>query len=363
VIAFLLLSLIQTPHVDRVIPSFGEVPLMVAPGSLVSIYGSDLGPAEGCRGYGDQQHWDELPRDNPFHVWGRIVRYPAALCDVQVMIGDIPAGLLWVQAAQINFQVPPGVPFGGSAALRVIHGGVSSPADTLRFGIDRMAITQDEPALVGMPVWVRVHTAYDLERPLQFPFRPDPLWLPCEDIEVRRNGVALPRLTPKTPMERAIGGAICGHMGLPGKPAKAGLLPLHLFYRFDEPGAYEVRYTELDGPEQTVRERSEWATIHVLAPQRPRTEWLTQMAAHPPASAREMLSDYLPSLMGYGDEAALPLLLNALDFPDDTVRSFARYGMADYYDRRELFNWIVKLSRTRNLTPAIASFMDFLNPR
>ena len=38
---------------DRVLPSFGDTPLMLAPGMLVSIYGSELGPAKGCQGYGD----------------------------------------------------------------------------------------------------------------------------------------------------------------------------------------------------------------------------------------------------------------------------------------------------------------------
>src|SRR5450432_2631059 len=96
---------------DRVIPSFGEIPLMLAPAMLVSIYGDNLGPEEGCRGYGDQQHWDSLPPDNPFGVWERIVIYPTSLCGVQVKIGEVFAGLLWTQNKQINFEVPKEVPF------------------------------------------------------------------------------------------------------------------------------------------------------------------------------------------------------------------------------------------------------------
>jgi len=55
----------QTPRADRIIPWLGEVPLMLAPGMLVSIYGSNLGPLEGCRGYGDQQRVDILPPTIP----------------------------------------------------------------------------------------------------------------------------------------------------------------------------------------------------------------------------------------------------------------------------------------------------------
>ena len=113
-------------YADRVIPSFGDTPLMLAPAMLVSIYGDNLGPEEGCRGYGDQHNWETLAPDNPFGVWERIVIYPTLLCGVQVKIGEVFAGLLWTQNKQINFQVPKDVPFGGSAELRVIKDGVAS---------------------------------------------------------------------------------------------------------------------------------------------------------------------------------------------------------------------------------------------
>lgn len=353
----------QAPRPERVLPSFGEMPLMLAPGSLVSIYGHDLGPAEGCRGYGDQQHWDELPPGNPFQVSERIVRYPTSLCGVQVKIGDVPAGLLWVQADQINFSVPVEVPFGGSADLRVIHAGGSSAPVQLRFGIDRMILTQDEPAFTGMPVWVDLHTAHDLQWKVQYPIRVDPMWAYCEDIEVRRNGVELPRQQARNPMGFGGGGNICGHLMLPDKPRHSGRLPLHLFYRFDQPGEYEVRYSELAADRKTVRVRSEWATIHVLAAQRPRAEWLAQMAADPPQSATEMLSDYLPSLMGYGDPETLPLLEAAMYLPDATVRAFAEGGMLDYYDRAVLFETMRQVIRRRGLQPAVAAFMDRVDTR
>lgn len=321
---------------DRVIPSFGDTPLMLAPGMLVSIYGSNLGPAEGCRGYGDQQHWDSLPADNPFGIWERIAIYPTTLCDVQVRIGGVAAGLTWVQADQINFQVPKEVPFGGTANLRVIHAGVASDPVAQRFGLDRMSITQDEPAYAGMPVWVRVHTAFDLERPIQFPFHEDPLRLACEDVEVRRNGVPLPRQVPRSVMARAINGNICGVIGLPEKPEKSGRLPLHLFYRFGQPGTYEVRFTRMRGDSHTIWERSAWTPIQVLPAQQSRADWLRQLAK--PKSAADLLSDYLPSLMGYGDAVALPLLVDALYDPSVLVRGWAAYGLADYYERGELVN-------------------------
>src|SRR5262249_53831260 len=157
-------------------------------------------------------------------------------------IDDVPAGLLWVQAGQINFQVPRDVPFGGTANLRVIHAGVASDPAGLGFGLERIAITQDEVAYAGMPVWVRVHTEYDLEHPIQYPLHQDPLWLVCEDVEVRRNGVLLPRQVVRNRLGGVVGGNLCSRTALPEKPSKSGRLPLHLYYRFDQPGVYEVRF-------------------------------------------------------------------------------------------------------------------------
>src|SRR5471030_1615002 len=132
---------------DRVIPSFGDTPLMLAPGMLVSIHGSDIGPAEGCRGYGDQRRWETLPADNPFHVWERIVLYSAPL----------------------------------------------------RFGLERIAITQAEPAYAGMPVWVRVHTANDLQDRQALKIRPllmDALYDTNDTVrqftEIRAGGLLRP---------------------------------------------------------------------------------------------------------------------------------------------------------------------------
>src|SRR5450432_120187 len=348
---------------DRIIPSFGDTPLMLAPAMLVSIYGSDLGPAEGCRAYGDQHRWETLPADNPFGVWERIVLYPTLLCDVQVTIGDTPAGLLWVQADQINFAVPKEVPFGGSANLRVIHAGVASDPAPLRFGLERIAITQDEPAYAGMPVWVRVHTAHDLQVPIQYPLHDDPLRLACEDVEVRSNGVPQPRQAARNLMMRVIGGNICGGPILPDKPSKSGRLPLHLYYRFDQPGDYEVHFTRMGGDGRTIRDRSAWTAIQVLPAQGRRAAWLRELAAGAPKSASEMLSDYLPNLMGYGDAPALPLLVDALYDTNPMVRQFTEYGLADYYDRAELVAALRAAVLRKGPNETSARLLNFLTQR
>jgi hypothetical protein len=345
-IAFLLfpLALAGQParpqfYADRVIPSFGEIPLMLAPAMLVSIYGDNLGPEEGCRGYGDQQHWDSLPPDNPFGVWERIVIYPTSLCGVQVKIGEVFAGLLWTQNKQINFEVPKEVPFGGNAELRVIKDGVASDPVPLEFGLERIKLTQDEPAYVDMPVWVRAHTSTDNISPLFYPIHFDPLRTECEVMEARWNGVPLAKITRHNPIGGVVGfgGGPCSSMGLPGKPSKTGRLPLHLLYRFDQPGQYEVRFTRLAGDAKTIRERSPWTIIHILpASSSQRAEWLSRMAKAAQAAPAELLSDFLLSLLGYGDANSLALLVGYLYNADNSVRQFVSRSLLAYYDKTVL---------------------------
>jgi hypothetical protein len=149
-------------------------------------------------------------------------------------------------------------------------------------------------------------------------------------------------------------------MALPDKPSKLGRLPLHLYYRFDQPGAYEVRFTRMGGGGRTIRERSAWTAIEVLPAQEGRDSWLRKMAASAPKSASELLSDYLPCLMGYGDAAALPLLVDALYDTSDKVRQFAEDGLADYYDRADLLSALRAAVLRKGWNETSARFLNFL---
>jgi hypothetical protein len=346
---------------SRVIPSFGDTPLMLAPGILVSIYGDNLGPAEGCRGYGDQQHWETQDPDTPFRTWGRIAIYPTQLCDVQVKIGEVAVGLLWVQEKQINFQVPKQVPFEASAELRVIRGGVVSDPVSLEFGLERMTLTRDEPAYyTGMPIWIRVHTNQDLEDPIHYPFNPDPIRFACEQLEARLNGVPLPKIVPKNPMGGIGAGNICGEIGLLGQRQKTGRLPFHLMFRFDQPGAYEVRFTRTRGI-HTILDRSAWTAIQVLpATKNQRAEWLREMTANAPKDPVVLLSDFLPSILGDGDAASLPLLVDYLYDPDALVQEFVKHGLADYYDKATLVPALKDGIRRKGQNKTVAAFLEFL---
>ena len=113
-------------------------------------------------------------------------------------------------------------------------------------------------------------------------------------------------------------------------PRHIGRIPVHLQYRFDQPGVYEIRYTVREGwlPTSAVQVQSAWTRIEIQpGGPRERARWLAEMAAHAPTDATSLLSDYLPSILDIPDEQSLQLLLRYLYDPDDLVRRYAMYGL------------------------------------
>ncbi len=80
----------------------GQITGEIAPGEIVSIYGTGIGPAQATN----------------FMLDGN-GRVPTSLSGVQVFFGDLPAPLLYVSANQINAIVPNAVPAGTSVTVRV----------------------------------------------------------------------------------------------------------------------------------------------------------------------------------------------------------------------------------------------------
>jgi hypothetical protein len=173
------------------------------------------------------------------------------------------------------------------------------------------AISLERPAAVGLPVWLKIPVTNTVETTYPFVLNL-PAGFGCKDVEVRRNGIMLPVLANLTEQNRSTGmmmGASnpCNSVFWPStSPAH---LPLHLRYRFDQPGVYEVRFTSMrigrDPPEWT-----EWTPIEIQ-PGSPelRASWLAEMAAHAPTDAVALLTDFLPSILGFPDDESLRLLL------------------------------------------------------
>jgi hypothetical protein len=72
---------------DRVLPSGGDRPVHLLPGMLVSIYGTDLGPREGCIGQADTKSREAPSPLRPDQAFIERLIYPKELCGVQVMFG------------------------------------------------------------------------------------------------------------------------------------------------------------------------------------------------------------------------------------------------------------------------------------
>ncbi|MGC9948224.1 MAG: hypothetical protein ABSF64_17810 [Bryobacteraceae bacterium] len=344
----------------RVLPSNGDRPIPLAPGALISIYGTRLGPAVGCQGYADPQYRETPSPLLPVQMHAGTLIYPKFLCGAQVLVGGIPAGLLYVQEGQINFKVPQETPIAGTAEVRVVYRGQASQPVVLPVGL--AALSLETPAAVGMPVWLKVSGTVGGDA-IHYPFDILPAFFRCTDIEVRRNGKLLPRIASMA--TQAIGpmsgsGPACGSLALRGTSHRLGRIPLHLVYRFDLPGIYEVRYTLRHGwiPEQSPAFQSSWTPIEILPGSRAeRARWLKEMAAKAPTDPVDLLTDFLPSILGIPDEASLQLVCQYLYHPDTLVRRFAMYGLT-YWPAEQADAAVMQTTRTRGPSDVTVEFLN-----
>ena len=273
----------------------GVTSRLLTPGAILTMYGSHLGA--------DGQCFGPASAANP-------PVYPVQLCGTQVFVGDEPAGLLYVSPRQVNFQVPKDSPNDGATDLRVVYDGQWSKPLTMQAGFEKMTIRLDQPAYTDMPVWLKVEFRSGVRGMIYYPSLIGPAGFGCSEVEVRREGKLLTRL-PGSSWNRigpiGLSGPPCGGFG--AAPHRAGdRLPLHLLYRFDEPGMYEVRLTlrKSAASESKTGFQSEWTPIEVLAANHyQRAQWLEDVRNRHPMDAEELLSDVLPSVLGLPDEESL----------------------------------------------------------
>jgi hypothetical protein len=293
---------------------------------LVTMYGSNLGPRGGCICKADP-HATETPSPlRPNVGFVNTLIYPRELCGVQVFLDDMPTGLLYVGERQINFKVPQEAPMEGAMPLRVVYQGQSSAALPMAFGLESPKLSLEAPAHLNGPVWLHIQLpSFPWYGDVDYPVSVQPDDFGCNEIEVRREGTLLPRIAVRPTGGVRINGLVCGHIGVPGRPAQhENRLPLHLQYRFDRPGAYEVRYTRTSGrPGAPPVYQTAWTSIEIQPAQ-------PFAAPPPPRDPAETIGDYLPSLLGLPDDARLPLVAEFLYDANDAVRRYAWSGLADW---------------------------------
>jgi hypothetical protein len=318
---------------------------------LVSIYGENLGPAKGCEGQADTRRRQTPSPARPWQAFANTLIYPTELCGVQVLVGDLAAGLLYVQDKQINFQVPQEVALEGTAALNVVYQGQSNSPVSVAVGLGKVSLLVEGSARVGGPVWIRVDLPYGWGE-VRYPVRIVPADFGCNEMEVRQNGVLLPRLS-RRPIPIMRNGPPCGGISMPGTPRHSGRLPLHLQYRFEKPGIYEVRYrlkkSDFGPVPAEMALESEWTRFEVL----PARSLPVQPA---PADPVESLSDYLPSILGFPDAASLQIVVKYLYDRNNLVRRYTEAGLA-YWPQQEVDTQVVALIRGKGPTDVLVNLL------
>jgi hypothetical protein len=330
------------------------VPINAAPSAsfqqymLLSIYGRHLGPDSGC-----------TPDRGAFPE-------PAELCGVSVAVGGRKAGLLYVQEKLINLRVP--ATANGMIDFVVTYNGVSSAPVPLPFAPLPASIKLAGPAYVNMPIWIEVGLPEPQSHSLRYPITIWPADFGGHQFEVRRNGVDFPPIKLASSFPRTISGPsglgmIGGGsmLGLPHEPKNRSRLPLHLIYRFDRPGLYEVRYTGYEGRSagSQALARSGWLQFEVRDfPPSKRAAWLAEMRQTAPSDPVELLSDFLPSILAVPDSAVLSMVEEYLYNSNDLVRKYSMYALYAF-DNALVLQEIPRLVEKRGPTDELAYLLSW----
>jgi hypothetical protein len=267
------------------IGAVGRSTNVLAPGLVLMLYGEHLASQPTC---------------------GQPTVQPALeLCGVRVLIDTIPAELLFVSSGQINFRIPADAPVEGFAPLRVCAGGACSAPVSMWFSTRTALLSLEKPAYVHMPVWIHVDPPPPYA--VSYPCQSGP-WMPSiYEFEVRRNG------KPLTPVPQPLPPANWAATSTEqcDGPNVRSSLPLHLLYRFDEPGTYSVRLMARKG--DRVLYNSEWTDMAIEPfSEEKRDLWLQSLESPIKANSRSSVSDVIPSLLAWPDEKALAVLLKVI---------------------------------------------------
>ena len=331
---------------DSVLPVWGKRAQSLMPKDLVAIYGRHLAPVVGCA-------QPAVSKGSP---------YPTELCGVQVTVAGIPAGLLAVLETQINLQVPAGVPKSGEGPIVINVRGVMSQPVMVPFGKPKVKLSVIGMAYVHMPVWIALERPYPHDT--YYPYSLSPWKFGGGEFEVKHKGVPMKPL-PIYDQQYAevVSGPLNGSLGIAGSPT--GRLPLHLRYRFDLPGRYDIRFTgtqlepDAEGgihPKQV--DQSDWTQVDVLpfsAAQR--QNWIQEQIRRMPSSPGLLLGDAIPSLLAIPDELVLPALLEQLYHPDELVRRYMERSLA-MFDEGLLRKELTRVVREKGATEEIARIID-----
>jgi hypothetical protein len=214
-----------------------------------------------------------------------------------------------------------------------------------------------------MPIWIALDRPYPYYETL-YHYSLIPENFGGGRFELRRNGVMLEPLKIRRDGEAMmINGLLNGSIARADSPR--GRLPLHLQYRFDVPGKYEIRFmgtrSEPD-PRLGIRsvqvDESDWKEIEVLpysAAQR--SQWIQEQVSKMPSSPGLLMGDVIPGLLALPDELALSSILPELYHPDDQVRRYVAASLT-MFDISLIVKKLTPLIREHGPTEEIVRLLD-----
>ena len=224
----------------------------------------------------------------------------------------------------------------------------------------------DAPAFTYSPIWVTANFGKDadsafLRSELRYPFSAYPQHFGYFDLELRRDGAAVePIDTSNTGYLWAfVGGGPPSSTAPDGSPE--GRLPLHLRYRIDKPGRYEVRlsahsrYFGLTTMGDLVYQ-TDWIAFDVNeSDYASRTARLDASRKSAPSDPGLLVGDYLPNLLAAPDSAAFATLVPYLTHTDVHVREYASQALA-LVDEGALCDGVVRALAGKSALPWLADF-------
>jgi len=318
----------QSPAITRVTSTVDNGASMIPPGAVILIYGRGFGV--GCDG--------TALCDATSGCHGPALE----LCGVQVLLDGNPIIVQYVTGNRLNALMPAEPPDRPFSQLVVLSGGIRTNTVDLRRVPEGVTISLDGPASVDGPVWIHV----DLKPPdrLSYPLMSVPWEFECEEFEFRKDGKALSPLALPNIRVVTFGSFPCPGYAAPGTATVfQNRLPLHLKYRFDEPGTYQVRLSQYGGPRRVVLVQSDWTPIEI----RPR---LPRVMSAPPQDAKQLMSDFLPNLLALCNDETLSAMLGYLYHFDSRVRQYAVYSLR-YWPDQVVRSRLIDILKSRGPTP------------
>lgn len=224
----------------------------------------------------------------------------------------------------------------------------------------------DEPVYVGEPVWVRTEPKPNI----RYPFHDSIGDFGCNRLELTHNGRPVP---PRPPQSFGDGSGIqCGSAAPHNSPENR--LPLHVWFPFEHPGVYAVRWIHetpdfkdgrphfKDGKPQTDAISSEWTTfrVHQTSPS-DRDAWLTRLLSNPPTDYGLLAGDFLPSLAAAApNQRALSAFLDYL-YSDNEVVAREAASALELFPQPEVMRAVVSLIDERGPNEQLAFYATYHN--